>query len=90
MDNSNQLAYYIEDLWSRGFKLSDEDVHFIYFGKNSTRAPEWKIILSLQVTLRYQRAFDGSFFLSVLELLEKDFVKNRRQADSVLKRKGFA
>ncbi|SDJ68274.1 DUF6123 family protein [Sediminibacillus albus] len=90
IEKDNQLGYFIEDLWAQGFRLSDKDVRFVYLGKNSTAAPEWKVIKALKVTLQFQLHFDGSFFLSVLELLAKDSVKNRKMANAVLKEKGFA
>ncbi len=33
MKENEVLAYFLEHLWSKGFKLSDEEVQFIYFGK---------------------------------------------------------
>ncbi|WP_226034737.1 DUF6123 family protein [Aquibacillus saliphilus] len=89
MKKSNRLAYYIEDLWTKGFKLTDEEVRFIYFGKNSTDAPEWKIMLALRITLRVQKSFDASFFLSLLELLNSDTIKTKKEANTALKDKGF-
>lgn len=76
----NTLAYYLEDLWSKGFKLSDEDVQFIYFGKNSTNATEWKTIIALRMTLKVQKSFDPSFFISVLEHVSRPHIKHKRQA----------
>ncbi|WP_053219458.1 DUF6123 family protein [Virgibacillus senegalensis] len=90
LEKSHPLGYFIEDLWTQGFKLSDKDIHFIYLGKNTTNAPDWMTIKALKVTLQFQLHFDGSFFLSVLELLAGEQVKNNAQADRLLRQKGFS
>ncbi|MCP3030742.1 DUF6123 family protein [Halobacillus sp. A1] len=89
MKKTHSLAYYLEDLWSRGFKLSDEDVHFIYFGKNSTNVEEWKTILALKMTLKLQKKFDPSFYISVLEHISSSSITTRKQAYESLERRGL-
>ncbi|GEN53968.1 DUF6123 family protein [Halobacillus faecis] len=74
------LAYFLEDLWSKGFKLSDEDVQFIYFGNNSSHAPEWKTIVAVNMTLKLQQSFDPSFFISILELISNASITSKRMA----------
>ncbi|MYL48517.1 hypothetical protein GLV98_03445 [Halobacillus litoralis] len=76
----NTLAYFLEDLWSKGFKLSDEDVQFIYFGNNSSNAPEWKTIIAVNMTLKIQQSFDPSFFISILELISNSSITSKRKA----------
>ncbi|AIF66608.1 DUF6123 family protein [Terribacillus saccharophilus] len=85
----HSLAYFLDDLWAKGFKLTDEDIQFIYFGKNYANAPDWKVIFAVQVTLRFQHAFDGSFYLSVLDLIGEDKIHTKKQAEDLLSRKGF-
>lgn len=87
MNRKHDLAYFLEDLWSRGFKLSDEDVQFIYFGKNSTNAAEWKTIIAVRTTLKAQQSFDASFFISVLELIADASITNKRRAYEVVEQK---
>ncbi|ARI77303.1 DUF6123 family protein [Halobacillus mangrovi] len=89
MKNNHALAYFLEDLWSKGFKLSDEDVRFIYFGKNSTNAAQWKAIIAVKVTLKFQHKFDPSFFISVLEHIAKPEVKTKGEAYRSLEKRGF-
>ncbi|MRH42457.1 hypothetical protein GH741_07140 [Aquibacillus halophilus] len=89
MRKIDQLGFYIEDLWSKGFKLTDEEVHFIYFGKNSTNAPEWKVKMAIKETLRVQYSFDRSFFLSLLESLNKETIKTRKEASTMLRHRGL-
>ncbi|MCA0970399.1 DUF6123 family protein [Halobacillus litoralis] len=90
MKNHLPLAYFLEDLWSKGFKLQDEDVRFIYFGKNSTNATEWKTIIAVKVTLKYQHEFDPSFFIGVLEQIAKPELTTRKQVYQYLGKKGLA
>lgn len=89
MIKSEQLGYYIEDLWSKGFKLTDEDIRFIYFGKKYTNASEWKTIISIEVTLQLKFTLDGSFFLSLLELLNKESITNKKEVKKLLRQKGL-
>ncbi|MBM7569876.1 DUF6123 family protein [Aquibacillus albus] len=90
MNNKNRLANYLEDLWTKGFKLNDDQVRFIYFGKKLTNAPDWKVILSLKTTLQFQQTFDGSFYISLLELLNQEAIYSTKEAYALLKEKGFA
>lgn len=89
MDNDHILAYFLEDLWTKGFKLSDEDVHFIYFGKNSMNASAWKTIIAVKVTLKFQHSFDPSFFISVLELIAKPQITSKREAYRTIEQRGL-
>lgn len=90
MNEDYALAYFLEDLWAKGFKLSDEDIRFIYFGMNSTSASGWKTIVAIKVTLKYQQTFDPSFFISVLEHISKPPIKTKRQAYRELEKRGLA
>lgn len=72
MNKDQTLADYIEYLWTKGFKLSDEQVYFIYFGKQSTNASDPLVQIAIETTLRVQRSFDGSFYISLLELLQEN------------------
>ncbi len=85
----NKLGYFIEDLWTQGFKLTDENIRFIYLGKNSTNAEDWKVIKALKVTLQLKVEFDGSFYLSVLELLAHSTVRDAGEANHLLREKGL-
>lgn len=89
MNNDFALAYFLEDLWSRGFKLQDEDIRFIYFGKNSTNANEWKTIIAIKMTLKYQHEFDPSFFIGVLEHIAKPSLMTKKQVYQSLEERGL-
>ncbi|WP_226579203.1 DUF6123 family protein [Halobacillus litoralis] len=87
MNKKHALAYFLEDLWSKGFKLSDEHVQFIYFGKNSTNATEWKTVVAVRMTLKLQQSFDPSFFISVLEHIAKPHIVSKRQAYEAIEKR---
>ncbi|MFG6148738.1 DUF6123 family protein [Halobacillus sp. B23F22_1] len=90
MKSTHSLAYYLEDLWSKGFKLSDENVHFIYFGKNSTNTEDWKVILALQMTLKFQKKFDPSFYISLLEHISDRSIMTKKSAYQSLEERGLS
>lgn len=86
MPKNSSLAEYIEELWERGFKLSDEEVRFIYFGKRYTEANDQIIILALKFTLQIQRNFDRSFYISLLELFLEHLINTEIQAIVLLRK----
>ncbi|MFC7060400.1 DUF6123 family protein [Halobacillus seohaensis] len=90
MKQTDSLAYFLEDLWSRGFKLSDQDVRFIYFGKNSTNVEEWKTILALKMTLKFQQSFDPSFYISVLEHISSPTIASKKEVYQSLEERGLS
>ncbi|SHN19036.1 DUF6123 family protein [Gracilibacillus kekensis] len=85
MKDSEILAHFLEKLWSKGFKLTDEEVHFIYFGQKYTNTSVDHVELALLYTLQLQMTFDRSFYISLLELFARHNVKNRKQAILILK-----
>lgn len=89
MRSNLTLGDYIEELWEKGFKLSDEQVQFIYFGKQYTNAHDWLLILALKTTLQIQHHFDGSFYISLLELLQEKKVTTEKQARQEFQNKGI-
>ena len=89
MKQSHLLAYYLEDLWSKGFKLSDEEVRFIYFAKYSANASDWMAKQALKITLQMKCTFDGSFYISLLELIVHESVTNNKKLNHLLMDKGI-
>ncbi len=83
------LADYLEHLWVKGFKLSDEQVRFIYFGKKYTEATDDLVRIALETTLRLQFQFDGSFYISLLELLKEHQITSFKEAKQLFKVKGI-
>ncbi|KZR60190.1 hypothetical protein A3781_08350 [Bacillus badius] len=74
------LADYLLKLEEKGFRFSDEVVAFIYFGKRSTDASDVLVIAGIEITLKVQKEFDGSFFLSLLEWFKEKGIANRQTA----------
>ncbi|WP_440895694.1 DUF6123 family protein [Amphibacillus sp. Q70] len=89
MKSHQSLADYLEYLWDKGFKLTDEQVRFIYFAKKYTNSNEWLSCVALEITLKLQLYFNGSFYISLLEVLNEFKVKTRKDVNQVLKQKGI-
>ncbi|KAB8138444.1 hypothetical protein F9U64_04640 [Gracilibacillus oryzae] len=87
MNNSEIVAYYLENLWSKGFKLTDEEVRFIYFGMKYTNTSAKQVKIALSLTLQIQLSFDGSFYISLLELFHSNHVKTMKEARKLLQEK---
>ncbi|MBP3038952.1 hypothetical protein J9303_05450 [Bacillaceae bacterium Marseille-Q3522] len=71
---------YLLFLESKGFYFGEDAIGFIYFGKNYTDASEQLTITAIELTLKIQKQFDGSFFISLLEMLQEKNIKSRKQA----------
>lgn len=89
MPKTSSLADFLEILWGKGFKLTDEEVQFIYFGKRYTESSDRMIILALKYTLQIQLHFDRSFYISLLELLMEHKITSEKQAVSLFKKKAL-
>jgi len=76
----NNLEEYICRLSSKGFKLGEEEIGFIYFGKEMTSAPDWLANIAIEYTLKAQRRFDGGFYVSLLETFMNNKVSSRKEA----------
>ncbi|WP_153122478.1 DUF6123 family protein [Peribacillus tepidiphilus] len=80
---------YISYLESKGFLFAEDSIGFIYFGKQYTNAPDWLVNTCIEMTLKIQKRFDGSFYVSLLESLTTQKVKNREQAIQFAENKGL-
>lgn len=76
---------YLLFLESKGFSFGEDAVGFIYFGKAYTNAADELINTSIECTLKIQKHFDGSFYISLLERLVKAEVTTRKEALTYLK-----
>ncbi|MCJ7839509.1 DUF6123 family protein [Lederbergia sp. NSJ-179] len=76
----NQLGNYLLRLKRRGFRFGEDVISFIYFGKQSTGSSDYLVSLSIELTLKCQKHFDPSFYLSVLERLQAHQVTTKKQA----------
>lgn len=77
----DRLEDYLLLLEGRGFKFQDSAISFIYFGKQYTGSPDYLVIAALENTLKAQKSFDGSFYLSLLETLKENHIRSRKEAD---------
>jgi hypothetical protein len=71
---------YLHDLRGKGFQFQEDAIGFIYFGKHYTNAPDEIINTAIELTLKAQKGFDGSFYLSLLETLTANNIKTRNAA----------
>lgn len=83
------LLDYLEWLWSRGFRLAEEDVQFIFFGKSLANANDVRVKLAIESTLQLKFKFDGSFYIGILELFNEHEVMNKKDAIKLLKLKNM-
>lgn len=80
---------YLHDLRGKGFQLQEDAIGFIYFGKHYTNAPDEIINTAIELTLKAQKGFDGSFYLSLLETLTANNIKTRNEALKYVKDKAL-
>ncbi len=76
---------YLNYLRSKGFSFYEEHVGFIKIGKMYTALPDSLVNMAIEITLKAQLEFDGSFFIAVLELLKEHNVSNKRAAYDLMK-----
>ncbi len=78
---------YISFLQSKGFQFQEDAVGFIYFGKNYTNASDELTNTAIELTLKAQKTFDGSFYVSLLEMLISNKINTRLEAIQFVKDK---
>ena len=74
------LEEYVQLLKSKGFKFGDDAIGFIYFGKHYTAASDELAKAALEITLKAQKKFDGSFYILLLETFSANDIQSRKQA----------
>lgn len=77
---------YISFLQGKGFKFKEEALGFIYFGKNYTNASDELVNAAIELTLKAQKQFEGSFYISLLETLISNQIKSRNEAIAFVKK----
>jgi hypothetical protein len=76
------IADYMEYLSGKGFTFGEEAIGFIQFGQHYTNTDDEIVIIAIELTLKIQKEFDGSFFISLLEMFKKEEINSREQAVS--------
>lgn len=74
------VGEYIQHLQSKGFPFKEDAIGFIYFGMDYTDADENLVQIAIEITLKVQKKFDGSFYLSLLESLKSEDIKSKSKA----------
>lgn len=67
---------YLLHLKSKGFHFKEDVKGFIFYGQNLTNSSDELVILAIEATLKSQKRFDGSLFISILEELEISEIKS--------------
>lgn len=81
------VGEYIQYLHSKGFRLKEDSICFIFFGMDYVDADENLVKTAIEITLKVQKQFDGSFYLSLLETLKNENIENREQVYNFVKEK---
>ncbi|ULT55361.1 DUF6123 family protein [Neobacillus drentensis] len=71
---------YLHYLKGKGFHFQDDAVGFIFFGKHYTNASDEMINTAIEITLKAQKRFDGSFYVALLEMLTANNINTRKAA----------
>ncbi|MGG0716801.1 DUF6123 family protein [Robertmurraya massiliosenegalensis] len=83
------LEDYLQLLSSKGFQFGEDAIGFIYFGKQYTNASDELARTALELTLKAQKTFDGSFYVSLLELLTSNQITSRDEALKFIKKENI-
>lgn len=75
-----KLEEYINFLQVKGFKFQEDALGFIYFGKQYANASDEQAIAAIELTLKAQKQFEGSFYISLLETLTANKIETREDA----------
>ncbi|WP_394232723.1 DUF6123 family protein [Niallia oryzisoli] len=79
------VAQYVDFLESKGFQLREDAIGFIHFGKQYTKATDELTNTAIELTLKAQKEFDGSYYISLLEMLVKNKISTRGAAIRFIK-----
>ncbi|MEH7885829.1 DUF6123 family protein [Bacillus sp. JJ1609] len=71
---------YLLHLKSKGFQLREDAVGFIYFGQHYTNSTDEITNAAIEITLKAQKKFDGSFYISLLETFASNKIYSRKAA----------
>ncbi|WML45036.1 DUF6123 family protein [Neobacillus sp. PS3-40] len=78
---------YLHTLHGKGFQLQGDAIGFIYFGRHYTNASDEITNAAIELTLKAQKRFDGSFYVALLETLIESKIKTRKAAIQFAKEK---
>ncbi|MFS0863313.1 DUF6123 family protein [Fredinandcohnia sp. 179-A 10B2 NHS] len=75
-----RVEEYLQFLAQKGFVFGEDAIGFITFGQHYTAATDDIVNVAIEITLKAQKEFDGSFFISFLEMLKENKIINRKEA----------
>ena len=81
---------FLIDLENKGFKFQEDAIGFIYFGKKYTDASDELVNSAIEITLKAQKQFDSSFYMSILERLHSQKISTRKEALNWMVTQGLA
>ncbi|MFZ7943107.1 MULTISPECIES: DUF6123 family protein [Bacillaceae] len=77
---------YLCYLTGKGFHFQEDAVGFIFFGKHYTNASDEMTNTAIELTLKAQKSFDGSFYMSLLETFISNQINTRKAAIHFVKK----
>jgi len=80
---------YLNHLQTKGFSFRDDSIGFIEFGKMYTASSDKLVNMAIEVTLKAQFEFDGSFFIAILEMFKEHNISSRKAAYKLLKERNI-
>ena len=83
----NTVEDYLCFLQSKGFQFQEDARGFIYFGKQYANATDELVNTAIELTLKAQKKFDGSFYVSLLEMFVENKIETRHEAIEFIKEK---
>jgi hypothetical protein len=86
---TRSIEEYLDFLAEKGFHFGEDAKGFIMFGKYYTGAEDELVIIAIEITLKAQKHFDGSFYISLLESLKENNISTKKNAYKYAQKKGL-
>ncbi|HHY73508.1 MAG TPA: hypothetical protein GX497_09835 [Bacillus bacterium] len=80
---------YLNHLEAKGFTFREDSLGFIEFGKMYTASSDKLVNLAIEITLKAQLEFDGSFFIAILEMFKMHNVSSKKAAYKLISEKNI-
>ncbi|WP_246942001.1 DUF6123 family protein [Bacillus pinisoli] len=84
-----KVEEYLQFLRGKGFIFREEELGFISFGQLYSGTNDAQVIAAIEITLKAQKHFDGSYFVALLEHLKSENISKRKIAYQYAKEKGI-
>ncbi|WP_017755433.1 DUF6123 family protein [Calidifontibacillus oryziterrae] len=78
---------YLNHLQTKGFYFHEDSLGFIEFGRRYTETSDALVNMAIEVTLKAQLQFDGSFFIAILEMLKENKISSKKEAYKLFRNK---